>query len=212
MTSLFFGFSPIVLFAIGIVSVCLHFVHLIFFMKKFFQRKSSYVILVDLDRTVADIDHALIKRFPEDEDKILHRKNFEFEEKDDFKFRKEMQKEGFYLNLRPIPYSQFTIRKWQNLGHRVVFVTRPQRDAPYYMNEKWMWVNKFFPGTECIIAKYKGHVNGDFLIDVIPCQEKDPNGTITPNWKQIFPLHSYNQHVKGTKFTWEQHPRPPFSS
>lgn len=79
----------------------------------------------------------------------------------------EVMKEGFCSSLPIIPGSQNFIEKVRSLGLRVVFLTSPYKNHPYWHWERFKWLEKHFnvKREDLIFATDKRYVNGLTFID-----------------------------------------------
>ena len=77
-------------------------------------------------------------------------------------------REGFFLELQPLPDAISGVNHLQDLGYNMHFLTAPSYKNAHCYTEKRLWIEKHFGLDICknlIIAQNKSLVMGDYLID-----------------------------------------------
>lgn len=109
---------------------------------------------------------------------------------------------GFFLHLEPVPGAIPSLKKLQDAGHEVVFVTACQHGHA----DKRRWIQNHLPGFDLrnvIFAERKELINGDILID-----DRIEN---LEQWKHLNPTsypicfarpHNHG-YLGGKAFSWE---------
>jgi 5'(3')-deoxyribonucleotidase len=75
---------------------------------------------------------------------------------------------GFFTELEPLDGAIESVEKLKTLNHEIYFLTAPSYKNPHCYMEKRLWIEKYFGLEACknlIIARNKGLVTGDYLID-----------------------------------------------
>lgn len=78
-----------------------------------------------------------------------------------------MYEEGFFLNLKPVEGSQFSVRTIANMGFDIWILTQPLAENADSYTEKAKWISMWFPElySKIIMTQNKGLHLGDYLID-----------------------------------------------
>ena len=132
-------------------------------------------IFIDMDNTLCDYK-AKYQQIQKNEPHLTHPQS----------------KEGFYLDLTPLPGSINAYRKLEQY-HEVYILTAPSYMNPRCYMEKRIWVEHFFDvetTKNLILCRRKGLLKGDFLIDDHPYPEFEGKQLIfgTPefkNWEKV---------------------------
>lgn len=166
------------------------------------KHTSPFIILIDLDNTIADLDYAVQMKFKEKHPntKWPPRTSFEFDNSIEKETRAILNEPGFFLSLPVIKDAIEAINEMKQEGFEVFFCTSPIRQNDPCIKEKFQWIEKYFgfdATRKIIISKDKTLILGHYLID----DKKQTGVNKNPIWKQIFFHQPYNSHLPGLRLT-----------
>ena len=132
-------------------------------------------ILIDMDGVMADtVEHWLSRYNEEYDDRLTHNDITQWEIHKFVKpecglsMYKIMEREGFFLDLKPMPHLSESMRELQDMGHDLVVVTATPTNSRtgLYDKVKWLKTNlPWFDANNFVSTSLKGVVDGDLLID-----------------------------------------------
>jgi 5'-nucleotidase len=144
-------------------------------------------ILIDMDAVTADILKNWLPRINKDYNEKLSINNLNsWNITDCTKYASYGQvmhylnEDGFFFNLDPIPGAIENLKKLQEEGFDIWFVTAPPYNCPHSFKDKLNWIEKyipFIPTHRVIFTGRKYMIKGDILFDDSPTNLKAFPGT-----------------------------------
>jgi 5'-nucleotidase len=107
-------------------------------------------------------------------------------------------RKGWYASLKPIALGFRIVRMLEEIGFRIVIMTKSSKEAKNAWSEKVEWISEWLPHVDMIVTQDKGLVYGKLLVDDYPGHffrwlEHRPRGVV------IMPQQPWNKEVSGTK-------------
>lgn len=130
------------------------------------------VAFIDMDGSIADYDQAVISQMnlisPPTEPKITElfiNNNSPWRER---QRRMISSQEGFWLNLKPIPEGMELVSALENMGYRIVILTKGPSGKNFAWAEKKSWCDEYLPFVDVVVTTCKDVMVGDILYDDWP--------------------------------------------
>lgn len=162
------------------------------------------VCLVDMDKTIADLNPRMIERLNQYFDLNLEQSRV-YEYFGDHQIltslitRKQQEevfsRDSFFLSLDPIEGSQVALKRL-SYNFDTYIVTAPWMSAGQPYMDKYNWLREYFPklANKMIPTPYKHLVYGDILID--------DNNTFCKNWKTFWTLKKKKVITASLEYPW----------
>lgn len=102
---------------------------------------------------------------------------------------------GWYRNLKPLTLGFEIVRMLQEIGFRIMILTKSSKESKNAWSEKVAWVAEHLPEADVTVTQDKGLVYGKVLVDDYPghierWMERRPRGIV------VMPEQRWNEHVK----------------
>lgn len=109
---------------------------------------------------------------------------------------------GWYRNLKPIPFGFEIVRVLQEIGFRIMIMTKSSKESKNAWSEKVAWIAEHLPEADVTVTQDKSLVYGRVLVDDYPghflrWMEHRPRGIV------VMPTQAWN---KGTPKRPNLHP------
>lgn len=109
---------------------------------------------------------------------------------------------GWYRNLKPIPFGFDIVRMLQEIGFRIMIMTKSSKESINAWSEKAAWIKEHLPEADVTVTQDKSLVYGRVLIDDYPnhflkWMDHRPRGIV------VMPKQAWN---KGTSMRPNLHP------
>lgn len=149
------------------------------------------VALVDMDGTLCDfqgqLERDLTHVLGDDREKISAKTLREVE----WLIRRDG---GWYRNLKPIPFGFEIVRMLQEIGFRIMIMTKSSKESKNAWSEKVAWIAEYLPEVDVTVTQDKGLVYGKVLVDDYPTHflrwmDRRPRG------KVVMPVQPWNKGV-----------------
>lgn len=104
---------------------------------------------------------------------------------------------GWYRNLKPLPLGFDIVRMLQDIGFRIMIMTKSSKESKNAWSEKVAWIAEHLPEVDVTVTQDKSLVYGRILVDDYPghflrWMEHRPRGIIvmpTQIWNKVTPKH-----------------------
>ena len=101
---------------------------------------------------------------------------------------------GWYRNLKPLPFGFVIVRLLQEIGFRIMIMTKSSKESKNAWSEKVAWIAEYLPEVDVTVTQDKSLVYGRVLVDDYPnhflrWMEHRPRGIV------VMPNQAWN---KGT--------------
>lgn len=101
---------------------------------------------------------------------------------------------GWYRNLKPITFGFQIVRMLQEIGFRIMIMTKSSKESKNAWSEKVAWIAEHLPEADVTVTQDKSLVYGRILVDDYPghflkWREHRPRG------KVIMPMQPWNKDV-----------------
>jgi 5'(3')-deoxyribonucleotidase len=147
------------------------------------------VALVDMDGTLCDfrgqLDHDLKRVLGDDLAKVEPSTLQQVE----YLIRGQA---GWYRNLKPLPLGFEIVRILQDIGFRIMILTKSSKESKNAWSEKVAWIAEHLPEVDVTVTQDKGLVYGKVLVDDYPSHflrwmERRPRGLV------LMPVQPWNR-------------------
>lgn len=101
---------------------------------------------------------------------------------------------GWYRNLKPIPFGFEIVRMLQELGFRIMIMTKSSKESKNAWSEKVAWIAEHLPEADVTVTQDKSLVYGKVMVDdfpnhFIPWMGHRPRGVV------VMPIQPWNMMV-----------------
>lgn len=101
---------------------------------------------------------------------------------------------GWYRNLKPIPFGFMIVRLLQEIGFRIMIMTKSSKESKNAWSEKVAWIAEHLPEADVTVTQNKSLVYGKVLVDDYPghfisWMEHRPRGVV------VMPIQPWNMTV-----------------
>lgn len=102
---------------------------------------------------------------------------------------------GWYRNLKPIPFGFEIVRMLQEIGFRIMIMTKSSKESKNAWSEKVAWIAEHLPEADVTVTQDKSLVYGRVLVDDYPnhflkWMDHRPRG------KVVMPVQAWNRDVE----------------
>lgn len=140
------------------------------------KKEHPPVLLIDMDCILVDMGQYWLDVYREaGGEKVDFNDVVEYDMtkavKDPFLFLNVLHREGFFVNMKPMPGAEKYMDMLIDKGFDVVILTQPPRNSVYAVREKTEWVQKYIPKydtSNMVFCHRKELVHGDVLFDDRP--------------------------------------------
>jgi 5'(3')-deoxyribonucleotidase len=99
---------------------------------------------------------------------------------------------GWYRNLKPLPLGFEIVRMLQEIGFRIMIMTKSSKESKNAWSEKVAWIAEHLPEADVTVTQDKSLVYGRVLVDDYPSHflkwmEHRPRGIV------VMPLQAWNK-------------------
>lgn len=147
------------------------------------------VALVDMDGTICGFHEALEKDLERILGKDREKMSAQAVREVEWLIRRQT---GWYQNLKPLPFGFEIVRMLQEIGFRIMILTKSSKESKNAWSEKVAWIAEHLPEADVTVTQDKGLVYGKVLVDDYPSHffrwmERRPRG------KVVMPVQPWNK-------------------